>query len=459
MASADRMTIYAPATAAGKAAVTVVRVSGPRSGEALEALTGKRKPAARRATRARLRDTASGEILDDALVLWFPGPASATGEDVAEFHLHGGRAVLAAVLAALGRVPGLRLAQAGEFTRRSFDSGKLDLTEVEGLADLIAADTEAQRRQALRQLSGELGRLADAWRVRLVAALAQAEAEIDFPDEGDVPQGLIAALRPALASVAAEIRAHLGDQRGERLREGLSIAIIGPPNAGKSSLMNCLAQREAAIVAATAGTTRDVIEVQLDLNGYPVSLADTAGLRDLAPGAGDAHQDIEREGIRRALLRALSADLKILVLDACEREIDPAVAKLADENTIVVANKIDVVTAGLPALAGFTPHPVSTKTGIGINALIATLEREVADRLGVTSTTAPIITRARHREALADCVAALDRALAGAATGAVAAELITEDLRLAARALGRITGRVGVDDILDVIFREFCIGK
>jgi len=459
MASADRMTIYAPATAAGKAAISVVRVSGPRAGDALDALSGRRRPAARRATRLRLRDDSSGELLDDALVLWFPGPESATGEDVAEFHLHGGRAVLAAVLAALGRVPGLRLAQAGEFTRRAFDAGKLDLTEVEGLADLIAADTEAQRRQALRQLSGELGRLTEGWRTRLIAALAQAEAEIDFPDESDVPQGLIGSLRPALASVAAEIRAHLADQRGERLREGLSIAIIGPPNAGKSSLLNCLAQRDAAIVAATAGTTRDVIEVQLDLNGYPVTLADTAGLRDLSADSPDAHQEIEREGIRRALLRALSADLKILVVDACERSVDPAVARLADENTIVVANKIDLVTASLPVVGGIAPHPVSTKTSIGVNALLATLEREVADRLGAASAAAPIITRARHREALADCVGSLDRALAGAATGAVAAELITEDLRLAVRSLGRITGRVGVEDILDVVFREFCIGK
>ncbi len=435
MASADRMTIYAPATALGRAAVAVIRVSGPRAGEALDALTGRRRPAARRAAKVRLRDGAGGEVLDDALVLWFPAPNSATGEEVAEFHLHGGRAVLAAVLAALGRVPGLRLAQAGEFTRRAFDAGKLDLSEVEGLADLSAADTEAQRRQALRQLSGELGRLCEGWRTRLVAALAQAEAEIDFPDEGDVPRGLIESLRPALAGVAAEIRAHLADQRGERLREGLSIAIIGPPNAGKSSLLNCLAQREAAIVAATAG------------------------LRDLSSESGDAQQEIEREGIRRALLRALSADLKILVVDACERSVDAAVSRLADENTIVVANKIDLVTASLPVIGGRNPHPVSTRTGIGINALVATLEREVADRLGATSTTAPIITRARHREALADCVAALDRALAGAATGAVAAELITEDLRLAVRALGRITGRVGVEDILDVIFREFCIGK
>ncbi|MBM3539507.1 MAG: tRNA uridine-5-carboxymethylaminomethyl(34) synthesis GTPase MnmE [Alphaproteobacteria bacterium] len=453
------MTIYAPATAASKAAVAVVRVSGPRAGEALDALIGQRRPAARRATRARLRDGVSGEVLDDALVLWFPAPHSATGENVAELHLHGGRAVLAAVLAALGRVPGLRLAQAGEFTRRAFEAGKLDLTEVEGLADLIAADTEAQRRQALRQLAGELGRLTEGWRTRLISALAQAEAEIDFPDEGDVPRGLIEALRPALASVAAEIRAHLADQRGERLRDGLSIAIIGPPNAGKSSLLNCLAQREAAIVAATAGTTRDVVEVQLDLNGYPVTLADTAGLRDLSGDDNDAHREIEREGMRRALVRALSADLKLLVVDACERTVDPTVAQLADENTIVVANKIDLVAASLPVIGGRVSHPVSTRTGIGINALIATLEREVADRLGAAGAAAPVVTRARHREALADCVAALDRALAGAATGAVAAELITEDLRLAVRALGRITGRVGVDDILDVIFREFCIGK
>ncbi len=455
----DRLTIYAPSTATGRAAVAVVRVSGPKAGDALDILSRRRRPAARHAKRVRLQDPVSSEVLDDALALWFPGPNSFTGEDVAELHLHGGRAVLASVLQALGGIPGLRLAQAGEFTRRAFDAGKLDLSEVEGLADLIAADTEAQRKQALRQLSGELGRLTESWRVRLVTALAQAEAEIDFPDEGDVPGGMIAGLRPLLATVASEIRAQLGDQRGERLREGLSIAIIGPPNAGKSSLLNRLAQREAAIVAATAGTTRDVIEVQMDLNGYPVILADTAGLRDLSDISGDAQLDIEREGIRRALLRALSADLKILVLDGCEREVDPAVARLADSDTIVVANKIDLVTAGVPGLGGHAVHPLSAKTGLGINALFATLEREVADRLGAVGTSAPIITRTRHREALADCVGALDRALAGAATGKIAPELITEDLRLAARALGKITGRVGVEDVLDVIFREFCIGK
>lgn len=462
---AERSTIYGLSSVPGRAAVAVVRVSGPRAGEALRALTGRRLPSPRRASHVRLRDAESGDVLDDALVLWLPGPTSFTGEDIAELHLHGSRAVVAAVLAALGRQRGLRMAQAGEFTRRAFDAGRLDLTEVEALADLIAADTEAQRRQALRQLSGELGVPVDSWRARLLRALAHAEAEIDFPEE-DLPGGLIGALRPELAALAAEMRVHLTDRRGERLRAGLSVAIVGPPNAGKSSLLNRLAQREAAIVAATAGTTRDVIEVQMDLNGYPVTLADTAGLREIsdAPAAGadrvgDPQAEIEREGIRRALLRALAADLKILVLDAGAREVDPMVARLADADTLVVANKIDLVTASLPALSGFTVQPVSAKSGLGINALVATLEREVADRMGMTVGAGPIVTRARHREALADCVAALDRALAGDASGAIAPELITEDLRLAARALGRITGRVGVEDVLDIVFREFCIGK
>ena len=451
-APGDRPTVFAPSTAAGRAGIAVVRVSGPRAGEALTALTGRPAPAARVATRARLSDPDSGEVLDDGLVLWFPGPRSFTGEDLAELHLHGSRAVLSGVLAALGRVPGLRLAEAGEFTRRAFDAGKLDLAEAEGLADLIAAETEAQRRQALRQLGGELGRLTEAWREQLIRALAHAEAEIDFPDE-DVPGGLIAALGPPLTAVAGEIRRHLADQRrGERLREGLSIAIVGPPNAGKSSLLNRLARREAAIVSAAAGTTRDIVEVQLDLGGYPVILADTAGLRDLE-GGGSAHDEIEREGMRRARARAEAADLKVLVLDATQPAIDPAVRALADANTLAVANKTDLA-ATVPDLPGQRVYGLSAKTGAGLDGFIAALTGEVAARLASADTAAPVITRARHREALADCVAALDRAAAG--TGS---ELIAEDLRLATRALGRITGRVGVEDVLDLIFREFCIGK
>jgi tRNA modification GTPase len=447
----ERETIFALSTAAGRAGIAVIRISGPRAGAALEALTGRPPPEPRVATRARFVCPGSAEAIDEGLVLWFPGPRSFTGEDVAELHLHGSRAVLTAVLAALAAVPGLRLAGAGEFTRRAFDGGKLDLAEVEGLADLIAAETEAQRRQALRQLSGELGRLTEGWRDRLMRALAQAEAEIDFPDE-DVPGGMIAALGPALTEIEAEIRRHLDDgRRGERLREGVSIAILGPPNAGKSSLLNRLARREAAIVSATAGTTRDVVEVQLDLGGYPVVVADTAGLRDL--DGGGAHDEIEREGMRRALARAQAADLKILVLDATQGSTDPAVRALVDANTLVVANKIDVAPAA-PEWAGHRVWGISAKTGMGLEALVAELGREVALRLGSADTAAPVITRARHRDALIDCVAALARARGGAQP-----ELIAEDLRLAARALGRITGRVGVEDVLDLIFREFCIGK
>ncbi|HEX9463044.1 MAG TPA: tRNA uridine-5-carboxymethylaminomethyl(34) synthesis GTPase MnmE [Alphaproteobacteria bacterium] len=449
----DRPTIFAPSTAAGRAAVAVLRISGPRAGAALTALTGRKLPPPRLAARARLFDPATGQPLDDGLVLWFPAPRSFTGEDVAELHLHGGRAVLAGVMAALSRQPGLRVAEAGEFTRRAFDAGKLDLAEVEGLSDLIAAETEAQRRQALRQLAGELGRLTEAWRERLLRALAHAEAEIDFPDE-DLPGGLIAALRPALGDLAGEIRRHLDDERrGERLRDGVSIAIIGPPNAGKSSLLNRLARREAAIVSAIAGTTRDVIEVQLDLGGYPVIVADTAGLRDLH-GRHSPQDELEREGMRRALARAEAADLKILVLDATALSVDAAVGELADANTLVVANKIDAAAGPPITLAGHVTHALSAKTGRGLETFLDVLQHEVAARLAMADTAAPVITRARHREALADCVAALDRALAGTAP-----ELIAEDLRLAARALGRITGRVGVEDVLDVIFREFCIGK
>lgn len=461
--AAARDTIYAPATAAGRAAVAVLRVSGPRAGAALDALTGRPRPTPRVATLTTLKDPGCNEPLDEALVLWFPAPRSFTGEDMAELHLHGGRAVLAGVVAALAAVPGLRLADPGEFTRRAFDAGKLDLDEVEGVGDLIAAETEAQRRQALRQLAGELGRLTEGWRARLLRALAHAEAEIDFPDE-DVPGGLIAALGPVLRDLADEIRRQLADgRRGERLREGVSIAIVGPPNAGKSSLLNRLARREAAIVAATAGTTRDVVEVQLDLDGYPVVVADTAGLRDLEgrdlggrDPAGDAaaHDEIEREGMRRALARAEAADLKLLVLDATRPAVDPAIQALADANTLVVANKIDAATGPVPALPGYPAYAISAKTGAGLDRLLAALSEAVASRLGTADTAAPVITRARHREALTACVAALDRALAG-----TEAELIAEDVRLAARALGRITGRVGVEDVLDLIFREFCIGK
>lgn len=438
-------TIYALATAAGRAGIAVMRVSGPQAGAALAALGLGAPPPPRRAVRARLRDPATGEPLDDALCLWFPRPHSFTGEDVAELHLHGGRAVVAGVTAALARMPGLRTAEAGEFARRAFEHGKFDLTAAEGLADLVNAETAAQRRQSLRQLDGALGALYDGWRERLVRALAHVEADIDFPDE-DLPGGVAVAAAGTLPALRAEITAHLDDgRRGERLRDGLSVAVVGAPNVGKSSIINRLAQRDVAIVTPVAGTTRDVIEVYLDLDGFPVTIADTAGLRDTA-------DPVEVEGVRRARVRAQSADVRLAVFDAA-RPPDPDTLALVGPDTVAVLNKVDLQRPAGPVRVGPADAlPISAATGEGFLALQARLAAEAEKRLAPGAAAA--ITRGRHREALVECAGALARA-----EGAPAPELAAEDLRLAVRALGRITGRVAVEDMLDVVFRDFCIGK
>lgn len=441
-------TIYALASGGGPAGVAVVRVSGRQAAEAWQRLAGQPLPPPRRLARGRLADPAAGEVLDEALGVWFAGPASFTGEDVVEFHLHGGRAVVAAVLTALSGIDGLRLAEPGEFTRRAFENGKMDLTAAEGLADLVAAETAAQRRQALRQMQGALGALYEDWRRDLLGGLAHVEAAIDFADE-DVPDGLIEAVRRRAASLREIMRAHLAEgRRGERLRDGVQVAIIGPPNAGKSSLLNLLARREAAIVAETAGTTRDVIEVHLDLGGIPVVVADTAGLRE----GGDA---VECEGVRRAAARAAEADLRIAVFDATRwPETDGRTAGLVNGDTVVVINKCDLAEPRPPLrVGGVEGRGVSVRTGQGIDGLLGELTAAVTERCPAAG--APAMTRARHREALEECVAALGRFVAGE----TAPELAAEDLRLATRALGRITGRVDVEDVLDVIFRDFCIGK
>ncbi|PGH55188.1 tRNA uridine-5-carboxymethylaminomethyl(34) synthesis GTPase MnmE [Azospirillum palustre] len=439
-------TIYALATAPGRSGVAVVRISGPGAGSALAALTGRPLPAPRRAVLTKLRDPKSGDALDDALVLRFTAPASFTGEDVVELHLHGGRAVVTGVIEALATLPGLRLAEPGEFTRRAFENGKLDLTEAEAVADLIDAETTAQRRQALRQMEGALGKLYDGWRERLTRALAHIEADIDFAED-DLPGGVADAVRPVIAGLAREIASHLDDGgRGERLREGLHIAIVGAPNAGKSSLLNALARRDAAIVSARAGTTRDIIEVHLDLGGYPVVLADTAGLREAAA------DEVEEEGIRRARDRAARADVKVAVFDAATLpDLDPATLDLIDRDTVVVFNKTDLAAA-TDLRPDLSPILVSAQTGDGLKLLEEKLTEFSADRLAIGS--APSLTRARHRAALTECRESLLRALE-----APLPELAAEDVRLASRALGRITGRVDVEDLLDVIFRDFCIGK
>lgn len=435
------MTVFAPATAPGKAAIGVVRVSGPMAGAVVAAVAGDLPPA-RRAARRRLRDPESGEVLDEAIVLWFPGPGSYTGEDVAEFHLHGSRAVIAAVLGMLAKWPGLRPAEPGEFTRRAFENGKIDLTAAEGLADLVAAQTDCQRRQALRQLDGELGRLYEGWRAVLTRGLAFLEAAIDFPEEG-LPENPIDPVWDQIRSVESEIHQHLDDcGRGERLRDGLSAVIVGAPNVGKSSLLNCLVRRDAVIVADTAGTTRDVVEVGLDLDGFPLTVADTAGLRC----AGDG---VEEEGIRRARKRAGDADLVIGVFDATrwpEREADTE--ELLGGDGLVVWNKVDLAAVN----GGEGVWPLSCRTGEGVDLFVAGLSAAVRDRLDPSAS--PVLTRARHRAALVACAQALERAL-----GVSAVELAGEDLRAAVAALGRITGRVDVEELLDVIFQELCIGK
>jgi tRNA modification GTPase len=437
-------TIFALASGRGRSGVAVVRISGPGTGHLVRTLIGE-LPQPRTAVLRALRDPADGSVIDRGLVLWFPAPASFTGEDLAEFHVHGGPAVIEAVLAALGRDGTAMPAEAGAFTRRAFENGKLDLTAVEGLADLVAAETDGQRRQAVRQMSGALTEIYDGWRSRLVREAAHFAAQIDFPDEGDVPEDLISGALGRLDALAGEIAAHLADgRRGERLRDGVLVAIAGKPNVGKSSLLNCLARREAAIVSDRPGTTRDVVEVHLDLGGVPVILADTAGLRE----AGD---EIEGEGVRRAERRIEEADLVLWVIEpqggsSCRL---PEI----DSEALLVLNKSDLLGDGDREVAG-ADFVVSARTGLGIGGLVEGLGQRAGRLAGLGEQAG--VTRARHRAALEACVSALDRAVTGDRRFP---ELIAEDIRAAATALGRLTGRVDVEDLLEVIFAEFCVGK
>jgi tRNA modification GTPase len=457
-------TIFAVSSGRPPSAISIVRVSGPQAGAALTLLAGK-IPVPRMATRALLRDR-DRQPIDDAVMLWFPGPASATGEDVAEFHVHGGRAVLAALFAALSDFENMRAAEPGEFTRRAFENGKLDLTEAEGLDDLIHADTDRQRRQALRQLKGLLGDRARDWRAQIIEASALIEAGIDFSDEADVPAELIAPALKKIKTLLDEIQQVLAAQRhGERLREGLVVAIAGPPNVGKSTLMNQLARREVAIVSPHAGTTRDVIEVQLDLDGYPVTVIDTAGIRESA-------DPVEQEGVRRARARAAEADLVLWLVDAHDEENLEKSLEQGAAPAWVVRNKIDLdavgsdatslkldaVNSGQPAAAlGQTRRhadfKISASRGDGIQELIAALIAFAQNYFGAGE---GLISRERQRKLLQETAVSLQSSLSAIPEGE---ELAAEDLRIAARSLGRLLGRVDVEDVLDVIFREFCIGK
>jgi tRNA modification GTPase len=447
MSPAD--TIYALSTPPGVSGIAVIRLSGPHAGPALTALAGALPPP-RRLTRRWLHQPGTAARLDDGMVAWLPGPASYTAEDMAELHTHGGRAVVAAVLAALGGMPGLRAAEAGEFTRRAFANGRLDLTAAEGLADLLAAETEAQRRLALGQLgdtsAGRLGQRAEAWREQLIQAMALVEAMLDFSDEGDVDSEILQRVPVIAAAVRAEMAEALASApRAEIVREGFRVVLAGPPNAGKSSLLNALLQRDAAIVSPEAGTTRDVIEARLDLDGQVVIVSDTAGLRA-------AEGDIEREGIRRSLAAAARADLVLWLIDPAAPQVEPA-ADLAALGVPVlpVWSKADLVLhpgARASALA------VSAVTGAGLPTLLDHLAAAVRERTGGTE--GLLVTRARQRDALTDAHGALTSMLDHFPD---ALELRAEDLRLATHALARLTGRVDAEAVLDQIFGAFCIGK
>lgn len=444
--STSNDTIFALSSAAGRAGVAVVRVSGDRAGDVIDVLSA-RRPEARVAVLRKLVDPQTGGLIDHGLVLWFPGPASFTGEDLAEFQVHGGRAVAAALLGVLGRVEGCRLAEPGEFSMRAFENGKIDLSQAEGLADLIDAETETQRVQALRQAGGVLFRLTERWRAKLIEAMGLVEAAIDFSDEADVAEGAVGQAEERVRELGDEIGSHLNDDhRGEILRDGFQVVLAGAPNVGKSSLLNVLARRDVAIVSSEAGTTRDVIEVRLDLEGLPVVVSDTAGLRE-------ASGDVEREGMRRTLARAQDADLVIRVVDGSvgPAGVDiPAVGSSGEQ--IVLVNKCDLIgeAGGNDAVGDIR---VSAKTGEGIAELIRSIALLARWKTGTREDT--VITRSRHRSQLASCHQYL-LAFLGKTSDV---ELRAEDLRLAADALGRISGRIDPEDVLDEVFGRFCIGK
>nr|XP_033477144.1 tRNA modification GTPase GTPBP3, mitochondrial isoform X3 [Epinephelus lanceolatus] len=473
----DAETIFALSSGHGRCGVAVIRASGPASATALRCMAGLTRslPPPRTALLRSITDPQTKEVLDRGLVLWFPAPHSFTGEDSVEFHIHGGPAVITAVLQALGSVPGMRPAEAGEFTRRAFQAGKLGLTEVEGLGDLIHAETEAQRRQALRQMSGELGRLYQDWSHRLKRCLAHVEAFIDFSEDELIEDGVLNQVDRSVCDLQAEMESHLKDERrGERLRSGVQVVIAGATNAGKSSLLNTLCQRPAAIVSPIAGTTRDIVETALDIGGFPVLLSDTAGLRE-SPDV------VEREGVRRARERVQQADLTLVVVDSSQlpsdaqkaadflqwylRSVLPTEEQPETDRFLLVLNKTDLLpqeqrlklNGELMRVSGLPPVClISCHTNDGLQDFLTMLHSSVKTLCGDPLSGAPTLTQARHRAHLQQCFAALaqyqryrDIDLALAAEG----------VRLALTSLGRITGRVGAEEILDIIFKDFCIGK
>ena len=443
----DKQTIYSLSSGAGVAGVAVIRISGPQASHCIRQMCNTSTHAGSRGRLAlrKIFHPESGDLLDEGLVLWFPGPKSFTGEDVAEFQIHGGRATVSAVLEALSVLEGCRQAEAGEFTRRAFQNGRLDLVEIEGLGDLIHAQTEAQRRQALNQSDGFASTVFNGWRKELTGILGYIEASIDFMEEDDVNEKALEGFRHKLIHLRNDMDKHLTDSnRGEVVRGGVKVVLVGEPNVGKSSILNFLARRDVAIVSAIPGTTRDVLEVQLDLDGIPVTITDTAGLRE----GGDS---IERQGIQRTRIAGLNADLLVWVFAGPGKTAEQLLDSRADK--IVVMNKMDLPhMQSIESVSGWLP--VSAKTGQGMEVLMDAISEKVSEMFGGTEPA--LITRERQKSAVKMCIQCLDGALKN---DLQSLELTAEQLRMAAHHLARLVGRIDVEDLLDVIFRDFCVGK
>ena len=443
------MTIYALSSGPGISGIAVIRVSGKNTAKVIKKLTGSKLPVPRVATLKKFNKNGGKELIDEGIVLWFPAPNSYTGEDLAELHVHGSRAVISAIHLAISKVKNCRLAEPGEFTKRAFQNGRINLLKAESIADLISAETEIQRKQALKIMSGKSSDKFNSWREKLLKILSHIEAKIDFPDE-DLPKNIISEIQKKSNNILKEIKKTLNDQKvGERIREGFKIAIVGPPNSGKSSLLNYLSKRDVAIVSEIAGTTRDVIETHLNLDGYPVIISDTAGIRT-------SKNEIEKKGIKIALNRAEDADLKLVIMSAKNVDFTGVLKSLLTKNAILIVNKSDLVKGKLNSKFKKCEHVmISIKKDINLNKLISKIKSKLKNKF--TTTEDILITRERHRQNLINCVQHLEKFQKKNSEQDF--DKAAEDLRLATRHLGMIVGKVDVEELLGSIFNDFCIGK
>jgi len=443
------MTIYALSSGPGISGVAVVRVSGKETAEVVKKLTGEELPSPRVATLKKFNKIDTNELIDEGVIIWFPGPNSYTGEDLAEFHVHGSRAVVSALHSSISKIKNCRLAEPGEFTKIAFQNGKINLLKAESIADLVSSETEIQRKQAIKIMSGKSSDQFNSWREKLLKILSHIEAKIDFPDE-DLPKDILSEIQKTSDQISSEIKKILDDQKvGERIREGFKIAIVGPINAGKSSLLNYLSKRDVAIVSEIAGTTRDVIETHLNLDGYPVVVSDTAGIRD-------SKNEIEKKGIKLALNRAEDADLKLVIIDAKNVDFTGVLKDLVDENAILVVNKSDLLNGKLNEKLKKHDHIlISIKNNSNLDKLILKIKSKLENKF--LSHGDILITRERHRQHLEQCINHLQNFKNK--NGSEEFDKAAEDLRLATRHLGMIVGKVDVEEILGSIFNDFCIGK